>query len=112
LDAAEIKEGFLFRRITGLWIGASALHPFSVNRFLKDAAKKVGLGPKAVADLSGHSMRVGALEAATLRPGVLGSHCQAELATARALGIALHPTCGAPYRASVSAPCVHEALGG
>ena len=62
LDAAEIKEGFLFRRITGDWIGPGALHPYSVNRILKEAAKKAGLAPKVVADLSGHSMRVGAAQ--------------------------------------------------
>jgi integrase/recombinase XerD len=62
LDAAEIKEGFLFRRITGHWIGPNALHPYSVNRILKEAAKKAGLAPKTVADLSGHSMRVGAAQ--------------------------------------------------
>jgi integrase len=59
LDAAGIKEGFLFRRITANWIGSDALHPYSVNRILKKAAKKAGLAPDVVADLSGHSMRVG-----------------------------------------------------
>jgi integrase len=62
LDAAEIKEGFLFRRITGHWIGPDALHPYSVNRILKEAAKRAGLAPNIVADLSGHSMRVGAAQ--------------------------------------------------
>jgi len=62
LDAAEIKEGFLFRRIAGRWIGPDALHPYSVNRILKEAAKKAGLAPNVVADLSGHTMRVGAAQ--------------------------------------------------
>jgi integrase len=62
LDAAGIKEGFLFRRIIGHWIGPNALHPYSVNRVLKEAAKEAGLAPKVVADLSGHSMRVGAAQ--------------------------------------------------
>jgi site-specific recombinase XerD len=62
LDAAGIKEGFLFRRITGNWIGPDALHPYSVNRILKQAAKRAGLVPNVVADLSGHSMRVGAAQ--------------------------------------------------
>jgi integrase len=62
LDAAGIKDGFLFRRITGRWIGPDALHPYSVNRILKEAAKRAGLAPNVVADLSGHSMRVGAAQ--------------------------------------------------
>ena len=62
LDAAEIKEGFLFRRITRNWIGPNALHPYSVNRILKQAAKRAGLAANVVADLSGHSMRVGAAQ--------------------------------------------------
>ena len=62
LDAAEIKDGFLFRRITGHWIGPDALHPYSVNRILKEAAKRAGLAPNVIADLSGHSMRVGAAQ--------------------------------------------------
>jgi integrase len=62
LDAAKIEQGFLFRRITEHWIGPNALHPYSVNRILKEAAKKAGLAPKLVADLSGHSMRVGAAQ--------------------------------------------------
>ena len=60
LDAAKIEQGFLFRRITGPWIGPNALHPYSVNRILKETAKRAGLAPKVIADLSGHSMRVGA----------------------------------------------------
>ena len=62
LDAAKLKEGFLFRRITRDWIGPSALHPYSVNRILKQAARKAGLSVQMVADLSGHSMRVGAAQ--------------------------------------------------
>jgi integrase len=62
LDAARLKEGYLFRRITGDWIGISALHPYSVNRILKQAAKRAGLSAKMVAALSGHSMRVGAAQ--------------------------------------------------
>ena len=62
LDAAGIRDGFLFRRITQRWIGPDALHPYSVNRILKAAAKRAGLAPNVVADLSGHSMRVGAAQ--------------------------------------------------
>jgi integrase len=62
LDAAEIKQGSLFRRITGRWVGPDALHPYSVNRILKEAAKRAGLARNVVADLSGHSMRVGAAQ--------------------------------------------------
>ena len=45
LDAAEIKEGFLFRRIAGRWIGPDALHPYSVNRILKEWRRKRGSPP-------------------------------------------------------------------
>lgn len=45
LNAAEIKEGFLFRRITRNWIGGDTLHPYSVNRILKEAAKRAKLSP-------------------------------------------------------------------
>jgi integrase len=62
LDAAEIEEGFMFRRITGNWIGSNALHPYSVNRILKEAATRAGFARNVVADLSGHSMRVGAAQ--------------------------------------------------
>jgi integrase len=62
LDAAGIKDEFLFRRITGRWIGPDALHPYSVNGTLREAAKKAGLDPNVVAGLSGHSMRVGAAQ--------------------------------------------------
>jgi site-specific recombinase XerD len=62
LKAARIDEAFLFRRITGSWIGPDALHPYSVNRILKEAAKRAGLEHNVVANISGHSMRVGAAQ--------------------------------------------------
>ena len=62
LDAAGIRDGYLFRRISGPWIGPNSLCPYSVNRILKTAATHAGLAAKIVADLSGHSMRVGAAQ--------------------------------------------------
>lgn len=60
--AARINEGFLFRRVRGARIGDEALHPYSVNRILKDAATRSGLPDEIVKELSGHSMRVGAAQ--------------------------------------------------
>jgi integrase/recombinase XerD len=62
LDAAGISEGWLFRRVTGPWVGSNAIHPYTVNRILKEAANCAGLSPVTVANLSGHSMRVGAAQ--------------------------------------------------
>jgi hypothetical protein len=37
-------------------------HPYTVDRILKEAGKSAGLALKVVADLSGHSKRVGAAQ--------------------------------------------------
>lgn len=60
--AGGIVCGFLFRRVRGERIGDDALHPYSVNRILKDAALRAGLPADTVRELSGHSMRVGAAQ--------------------------------------------------
>lgn len=62
LRGAEIKNGYLFRRVRNDSIGEDALHPYSVNRILKDAATRSGLPRETVRELSGHSMRVGAAQ--------------------------------------------------
>jgi len=62
LKAARIKHGFLFRRVRNNSIAEEALHPYSVNRILKDAAARSGLPSETVRELSGHSMRVGAAQ--------------------------------------------------
>ncbi len=62
LDAAPVKGGWLFRKISGQTIGANALHPYTVNRIIKGAASAAGLENEIVRNLSGHSMRVGAAQ--------------------------------------------------
>jgi len=62
LDAAGIAQGFVFRRVRGERVGEGALHPYSVNRILKDAAVRAELPNTTVRELSGHSMRVGAAQ--------------------------------------------------
>lgn len=62
LRLAAIESGFVFRRVRGAKIGERALHPYSVNRILKDAATKAGLPCETIKELSGHSMRVGAAQ--------------------------------------------------
>ena len=43
-------------------VGRRALHPFTVNRILKRAARAAQLSSQEVERLSGHSMRVGAAQ--------------------------------------------------
>lgn len=62
LDNARIEQGVIFRRVRANRIGGDALHPYSVNRILKDAAAKAGLPTETIRELSGHSMRVGAAQ--------------------------------------------------
>lgn len=38
------------------------LHPYTVNRILKEAALRAGLPAETIEGLSGHSMRVGAAQ--------------------------------------------------
>jgi integrase len=62
VDAASIKKGWLFRKVSGARIGSNALHPYTVNRIIKAAADAARLAPNVVQSLSGHSMRVGAAQ--------------------------------------------------
>jgi integrase/recombinase XerD len=62
LEAAEIKDGVIFRSIQINRIKKRALHPCAVNRILKQAARNAALSPETVAELSGHSMRIGAAQ--------------------------------------------------
>ena len=62
LEAARIDSGWLFRRVQDKRVSGHALHPYSVNRVIKAAANAAGLGEDTVANLSGHSMRVGAAQ--------------------------------------------------
>ncbi|MFL9828558.1 tyrosine-type recombinase/integrase [Rhodoplanes sp. SY1] len=62
LEAAEITEGDLFRRIVAGVVGPSSLHPHSIGRILKQRARAAGLSEAEQARISGHSMRVGAAQ--------------------------------------------------
>jgi integrase/recombinase XerD len=62
IEAADIKEGPLFRSIKHGKIHSTNLHPYSVNRIIKRAAHKAGLNEQEIQKLSGHSMRVGAAQ--------------------------------------------------
>lgn len=62
LEAAEIKDGVIFRSIQRNTIKERALHPCAVNRILKQAARNAALSPETVSELSGHSMRIGAAQ--------------------------------------------------
>ncbi len=62
LNAARIKQGPLFRSIKAGKIAKSSLHPHSIGVIIKRAAKTAGLSSTEIAQLSGHSMRVGAAQ--------------------------------------------------
>ena len=62
ISAAAITTGPLFRGVRGTKVMPEALHPYSVARILKDAARNAGLDDDLIAKLSGHSMRVGAAQ--------------------------------------------------
>ena len=62
LKAAKIVFGYVFRRVRAYNVGDRALHPFTVNRILKQAAFTAGLTAQIVESLSGHSMRVDAAQ--------------------------------------------------
>jgi integrase len=62
LNAAGIDAGYIFRAVRHDRAGDRPLHPYSVNRILKQAARAAGLSAQAIEHLSGHSMRVGAAQ--------------------------------------------------
>jgi site-specific recombinase XerD len=62
LRAAGIDSGYIFRAVRGDRAGSHALHPYTVNRILKQAARAAGLPAETIEHLSGHSMRVGAAQ--------------------------------------------------
>jgi len=62
LNAAGITQGPLFRSIKAGKIARSSLHPHSIGVIIKRAAKTAGLSSTEIAQLSGHSMRVGAAQ--------------------------------------------------
>jgi integrase/recombinase XerD len=62
IKAAEIKSGPVFRAVRSNYVSSETMHPHSINRIIKQAATKAGLPPEKIANLSGHSMRVGAAQ--------------------------------------------------
>jgi site-specific recombinase XerD len=62
LHAAGIEEGPLFRSLTRNELGREALNPCSVSRILKRAAERAGYDDALVAELSSHSLRIGAAQ--------------------------------------------------
>lgn len=62
IEVANITQGPLFRAIKHEKVQSKGLHPYSVNRIIKDRAKIAGFSEKEIQKLSGHSMRVGAAQ--------------------------------------------------
>jgi integrase len=62
IEAAQLDQGPIFRGIQGPDVSLKALHSSRVAVILKDRAKRAGLAPSVVSQLSGHSMRVGAAQ--------------------------------------------------
>ena len=62
LEAAAIREGPLFRSLHLKRLLDSPLATSSIRRLIKRSAKRAGIAPEIAADISGHSMRVGAAQ--------------------------------------------------
>jgi site-specific recombinase XerD len=63
LKASDIREGWLFRRIyDNRIIGSKHFNPYTITRIIKELAEAAKLDKSLVAQLSGHSMRVGAAQ--------------------------------------------------
>lgn len=62
LEAAAIREGPLFRSLHLKRLLDSPLATSSIRRLIKRAANRAGVDPQIAADISGHSMRVGAAQ--------------------------------------------------
>lgn len=60
LAASGIKDGPMFRAVRRSRVANDPLAPYSVTWILKNLAAKAGLDPSLCAQISGHSMRVGA----------------------------------------------------
>src|SRR5579859_7200742 len=61
LEHAKISEGPIFRRLIGRGLG-DALHPGSIAPIFKRVAQWIGMPERFVAEVSGHSTRVGAAQ--------------------------------------------------
>jgi integrase len=62
LENAKIEEGALFRRLIGRGQVGSALNPGSIAPIFKRVAQWIGMPERFVAEVSGHSTRVGAAQ--------------------------------------------------
>jgi integrase/recombinase XerD len=62
IEAAKIEHGPIFRAIRKNHVYSKALHPYSINRIIKQSANKAQLSKECIANLSGHSLRVGAAQ--------------------------------------------------
>ena len=62
LNAANLKTGPIFRHVHSGHIWRPALHASKVASIVKNRAEKAGIEKVHVAQLSGHSMRVGAAQ--------------------------------------------------
>ena len=62
LERSGISDGFLFRSVGMNDQPGGQLHSGQVSRIYKSMARKAGLAEELVADLSGHSTRVGATQ--------------------------------------------------
>jgi integrase len=62
LNHAQISEGPIFRRLIGRDEIGDALHPGSIAPIFKRVAQWIGMPARFVAEVSGHSTRVGAAQ--------------------------------------------------
>jgi integrase len=62
IDHAKISEGPIFRRLIGRDEIGDALHPGSIAPIFKRVAQWIGMPARFVAEVSGHSTRVGAAQ--------------------------------------------------
>jgi integrase len=62
LEHAKISEGSIFRRLIGRDQIGDALHPGSIAPIFKRVAQWIGMPARFVAEVSGHSTRVGAAQ--------------------------------------------------
>ena len=62
LEHAKISEGPIFRRLIGRGEIGDALHPGSIAPIFKRVAQWIGMPARFVAQVSGHSTRVGAAQ--------------------------------------------------
>jgi integrase/recombinase XerD len=62
LDHAKISAGPIFRRLIGRDQIGEALHPGSIAPIFKRVAQWIGMPARFVAEVSGHSTRVGAAQ--------------------------------------------------